>query len=121
MRKKLLIETAGDKVVLTYWAKKERVCPEIIARIVVNATDDFLYDAISATDDLATKIARDGFYTSRAVCIERYTTNFTVGKIYEWKNGFTVDDNGNVFPSLPVVSLDAISTSLVKFLPLVEQ
>lgn len=120
MRKKLTIEEAGDKVVLTYWTIKERTCPEIIARIFVNATDDFLYDAISAADDLATKIARDGFYTGRVVCIERYITNFTVGKIYEWKNGYTVDDNGNMFPSHPVLDLEDVSTSLVKFLPLVE-
>lgn len=120
MSKKLTIEEAGDKVVLTYWEITGRTCPEIIARIFVNATDDFLYDAISAANDLVTKIARDGFYTGRTVCIERHITNFTIGKIYEWKNGCTVDDNGNVFPSHPVLSLNDVSTSLVKFLPLVE-
>ena len=120
MSKKLTIEEAGDKVVLTYWTK-ENACLAIIARIVVNATDDFLYDAISATDDLATKIARDGFYTGRVVCTYSDLHNFTVGRIYQFENGYTVDNYGKIYPFNPVYSIKDAENNFIKFCQLIDE
>ena len=64
------------------------------------------------------------YYSGKVVCVEADEgTAYTVGKIYEFKDGRVKIDNGNKIPVFPVRSLDEWNDSdwlLAKFIELKE-
>ena len=65
------------------------------------------------------------YYNGKVVCVERgQSCSYTVGKIYEFKNGRIVNDNGCETPETPIKTLEEWNKGrqaiCSKFIPLVE-
>lgn len=83
--------------------------------------DDFIYACAHLLDELA-KIPAPTPYAGRTVCVASPDPElFIVGKIYEWKDGRTVDERGLIAPAYKkLFSLDEITNSALKFIEIVE-
>ena len=83
--------------------------------------DDFMYVCAYLIDEIAKTLA-DKPYKGKTVCIaSNYPDLFTVGKIYEWKDGRTVGDDGLLHPTTgKLFSLDEIKNPRIKFIEIVE-
>ena len=89
--------------------------------------DDFMYACAYLIDVLAKDLAMispdtNKAYEGRTVCVASPDPEiFKVGKIYEWKDGRTVDEKGGLIPTkVKLYSLDEITNPALKFLELLE-
>lgn len=65
------------------------------------------------------------YFSGKVVCVEKKEHRaYTVGKVYEFKDGFVTIDNGNTLPHKPVATLEEFNdfgfAVGAKFIPLVE-
>ena len=83
--------------------------------------DDFMYACAYLIDEFATMRVNKP-YSGRTVCIASPDEKiFKVGKIYEWKDGRTVDEKGGIIPTrTKLYSLDEITNCELKFIEIVE-
>ena len=69
-------------------------------------------------------IVEPKYYSGKVVCVDKHkNAAYTVGKIYEFKNGRVEIDSGEKIPTFPVISLDEWNNSdwaLAKFIELKE-
>ena len=66
--------------------------------------------------DILDELVKPQYYNGITVCIASNVKNFTVGTVYEWKDGRTEDDLGTMMPShKPLESLDEITNLGLKF------
>ena len=84
--------------------------------------DDFLYACAVLVDRLSIEESPKPF-EGKTVCISSPdATTFKVGKIYEWKDGRTVDEKGALMPrNVKLRSLDEITNPELKFIKIVEE
>ena len=83
--------------------------------------DDFMYACAYLVDRMEEKLNAPPF-EGLAVCISTHDeTAFTVGKIYEWVGGRTIDDNGKLFAKgEKIIDLADIDLINLKFLKIVK-
>ena len=86
---------------------------------------DFMKGAKLALERLSQpKEEKPNYFNGKVVCVEKKNDFFTKGKIYEFKNGISVDDVGDRFPfaSDPIKSVEDLSHGWVKskFIEIVE-
>lgn len=81
-----------------------------VARCSPKDEFDFMTGAKLAFERLTTpKEEKPVYFTGKVVCIDsKYPTVLTRGKIYEFKDGYSTDDNGNRMPALsdPILNAD---------------
>ena len=99
---------------------------EIVKRVRVDYSDlpypdDFLYGCAYLIDELA-KTPLNKPFEGRTVCIKSNLPDiFKVGKIYEWKDGRTVSEDGKLLPTnKKLYSLDEITNKNLQFIKIVE-
>lgn len=65
-------------------------------------TDELIEDAYKVAFDIKEDPKEEPLYNGRVVCVDNNGNDltYTVGKIYEFKDGKLTQDNGNVFPML---------------------
>lgn len=83
--------------------------------------DDFVYACAYLIDELA-KITPNEPFKGKTVCIaSNHPDIFKEGKIYEWKDGRTVGEDGLIHPTTgKLYSLDEIENPKLKFIKIVE-
>lgn len=97
----------------------ERSCEVDTRELPFELADNFYYACAYLLDELA-KMECD-WYKGKTVCIASPDSSFTVGKIYEWKDGRVVDNNGDLRPvEKKITSLSDIKNPALKFIELVE-
>ena len=66
--------------------------------------------------DILDELVKPQYYNGITVCIASNEKNFTVGKVYEWKDGRTKNNLGTqIPPHKPLESLDEIPNTGLKF------
>ena len=116
----LLITQMGDTVKATYYdGNRMATVTEKMSNLPF--PDDFFYGCGWVLDELA-KIPSELPFEGKTVCIESdFTELFTVGKIYEWKDGRTVANDGVIYPTQrKLYSLDEITNPHLKFIKIVD-
>lgn len=86
--------------------------------------DDFMYACVYLVDRMEEKLNAPPF-EGRAVCsMNEEREAFTVGRIYQWVDGRTIDDNAKIFPrGGKIVELNGVietDLSELKFIKIVE-
>ena len=112
-----------EKVTATYYAGDNSEIKEQISvkRSDLAYPDDFMYACAYLIDELAKKVVNEP-YKGKTVCIaSNHPEIFKVGKIYEWKYGRTVGEDGLIHPTTgKLFSLDEIRNTQLKFIEIVE-
>lgn len=94
----MVIEYDGDRIRASHYCGGDE---RVVELHDFEQDDDFYYLCCYAIDEMAKptpKSVEKGFF-GRAICAETSKdTKFTVGKIYEFENGRTTDDNLEIFP-----------------------
>lgn len=125
---------AGNKIVITTDGKTtlarlyedKKIVKTAKAKCAPEDEFDFIAGAELAFERLTqNKLKKPIYYNGKVVCVKAYEgTAYTVGKIYEFKNGRVKIDNGCTFPSGdPIKSLDEwnnFNWALAKFIELKE-
>lgn len=102
-----LVETKKEVIVIyrennKITALNKATGEKATARCHPNDKFDFLTGAKVAFDRLVPpakqKEEPKKLYNGKVVCVESWTVAFTVGKIYEFKDGYLIDDEGDKFP-----------------------
>lgn len=121
--KELRISTYEGFVIASYFEERARGGLIRKKQIRVKSSDlpypdDFMYACAYLIDELA----KNKPYEGRTVCIASPDPDvFKVGKIYEWKDGRTVDEKGGLIPTKEkLVSLNEITNPNLKFIEIVE-
>lgn len=125
--KKIVITSDGEKTTARLYEGKVLVKSET-ARCSPADEYDFGIGAKIAFDRLIESTAEkeEKYYNGKVVCAEQREECFayTVGKIYEFKNGKLVNDNGFRVPETPIKTLEewnkGMNADFAKFIPLVE-
>lgn len=130
MKNKELRILAEDGVVtLSYFEERARGGFIRKKRISVKSSDlpypdDFIYACAHLIDEFPKmpQKTENKPYKGKTVCIASPDPEiFKVGKIYEWKDGRTVDEKGNLLPKwAKLYSFDEITNPLLKFIEIVE-
>lgn len=135
MKNKQLSIVAEDEVVtLSYFEERARGGLIRKKKISVKNSDlpypdDFIYACAYLIDEFAKDLAvispetpTNKAYEGRTVCVASPDPEiFKAGKIYEWKDGRTIDEKGSLLPKkAKLYSLDEITNPALKFLELVE-
>ena len=123
--KKIVITTDGKTVLARLYEDKKIVKT---AKAICSPEDefDFIAGAERAFERLTkNKIKKPIYYNGKVVCVKaRNGAAYTVGKIYEFKDGRVRIDNGCTFPSgEPIKSLDEwnnFNWTLAEFIELKE-
>lgn len=129
--KQLSIVANGGFVTLTYFEGKNNTPKYEISTksSELSYPDDFMYACAYLIDVLAKDLAMISpktptkkAYEGKTVCVaSNHPDIFKVGKIYEWKDGRTVGEDGLLHPTRgKLISLDEITNLALKFLELVE-
>lgn len=123
--KKIVITTDGQTTLARLYEDKKIVKT---AKAICSPDDefDFIAGAELAFERLTkNKVKKPTYYSGKVVCVKaRSEAAYTVGKIYEFKDGRVRIDNGCTFPSGdPIKSLDEwnnFNWALAKFIELKE-
>lgn len=128
--KQLSIVVNGGFVTLTYFEGKNNT-PKYelsIKNSDLAYPDDFMYACAYLIDTLAKdlemispKTPKKKGYEGKTVCVASPDPEiFKVGKIYEWKDGRTIDEKGSLLPKkAKLYSFDEITNPALKFIELV--
>ena len=121
---KVVIIPDGDTTVAKYYENGK-----IIKEVTTKKSPDDEYDWKEAVKVLCDRLCTDvehepeKFYNGRVFCVDRgdNTTMYTTGKIYEFKDGQFICDNGDPFPWMPIENVSAfIAGSSAKWMEVVE-
>ena len=114
MNQILIIETDGDIVTAVHHVDNERRVKRISG-----GSEDFLVASCLLIDELY-KLCAPQYYNGSTVCITSNNKEFTVGKIYDFKDGQTVCNNGATVPTgHRIKHLSEVNTKGLKFLELI--
>lgn len=121
---KIVITTDG-KTTLARLYDGKKVVKTAKAKCAPEDEFDFLASAKLAFERLTqNKVKKPTYYNGKVVCVEAEGKAYTVGKIYEFKDGRVRIDNGCTLPSgEPIKSLDEWNNfewTLAKFIELKE-
>lgn len=121
--KKIVITSDGKETLVRLY-EGNKVIEKAVAKCSPDDEYDFEKGAKIAFDrlmgrEIKTVAEPPKYYNGKVVCVERESPfyPFTFGKIYEFKDGQTVNDNGFTVPTYRIKSLDEFKC---KFIPLVE-
>ncbi len=122
--KKIVITTDG-KTTLARLYEDEKVVKTAKAKCAPEDEFDFEIGAKTAFDRLFKANTKPIYYSGKVVCVKaRSNAAYTVGKIYEFKDGKVRIDNGCTFPSgEPIKNLDEwnkFNWTVAKFIELKE-
>ena len=124
--KKIVITTDG-KTTLARLYEDKKIVKTAKAKCAPEDEFDFIAGAELAFKRLTQdKLKKPIYYNGKVVCVKKVSSGaaYTVGKIYEFKNGRVRIDNGSTFPSgEPIKSLDEwndFNWTLAKFIELKE-
>lgn len=122
--KKIVITTDG-KTTLARLYEGKKVVKTAKAKCSPDDEFDFIAGAELAFERLTqNKLKKPIYYSGKVVCVEAgEDAAYTVGKIYEFKDGRVRIDNGNILLSSPVRNLDEWNNSnwtMGKFIELKE-
>lgn len=122
-RQVLVFECNGEIAKGTHYAGGSVVECEVSVKDLPD--DDFIFACGYLLDEIAKGLpCVNKPFEGKTVCIaaeDGQDAFFTVGKIYEWKDGRTVTDKGALLPSkAKLYSLDEITNPRLKFIKLVE-
>lgn len=126
--KQLSIVADGEFVTLTYFEgeNSERNVQMREKCSAFHYPDDFMYACAYLIDELAKDLPilypENKPYAAKTVCVASPDPEiFKVGKIYEWKDGRTVNEKGCLLPTkAKLFSPDEITNPLLKFIEIVE-
>ena len=99
---KKIVITSDGKETLARLYDGNKVIKKAVAKCSPDDEYDFGKGAEIAFDRLMGRESKvSKYYNGKVVCVERETPfySFTVGKIYEFKDGQTVNDNGFTVPT----------------------
>lgn len=118
--KALSIITNGEFVTLTYFEEDKKKQMSVKLSDLPHS-DDFMYVCAHLIDEFA-KNPHIEYFKGKTVCTASNHPNiFKVGKIYEWKDGRTVGEDGLIHPTTgKLTSLDEIKNQNIKFIEIVE-
>ena len=120
--KKIVITTDGKTTLARLYEDKKIVKT---AKAICSPDDefDFIAGAELAFERLTQdKIKKPIYYSGKVVCVKKVRSGaaYTVGKIYEFKDGRVKIDNGNKIPVFPVRSLDEWNNSSCTYAKFIE-
>lgn len=118
---KKIVITSDGKETLARLYDGNKVINKAVAKCSPEDEFNFCKGARLAFDRLmGDEPVKSKYYNGKVVCVEKKTKGcpYTVGKIYKFKDGKTVNDDGYAVPLLPVKSLD--ECVMAKFIPLVD-
>ena len=100
--KKIVVTTDGTKVVTAKLYEDKKVIKTAIAMCSPEDTFDFGYGAALAVKRLLgnpkAMVKEEKYFTGKARCVKRRNYFLTEGKIYEFVDGYSVDDDGDQLP-----------------------
>lgn len=92
----MVIEYDGEKVKATHYSESKQKSIEMFD---FENENDFLYYCAYLIDEMATEKKFEKSFNGYAVCAEtKEGSGFSVGEIYRWENGRTVNDYLQIFP-----------------------
>lgn len=123
MKKQVLVFECSDEDVVTARlfvdGFTEKCCSVDVRTLPFDMSDNFFYACCELIDELAKR--EYDWYKGKTVCIASPDSSFTVGKIYEWKDGRVIDNDGDLRPiDKKITELSDITNPALKFIELVE-
>lgn len=123
MKKQVLVFECSDGEIVTArlfdGGFSEQTCSVNVLSLPVDMMDNFYYACCHLIDEMAK--AQYRWYEGKTVCIASPDPSFTVGKIYEWKDGRVVDNDGDIRPkNKKIKELSDITNPALRFLQIIE-
>ena len=123
MKKQVLVFECSNEDVVTARlfvdGFTQKCCAVDVRALPPDMSDNFYYACCHLIDELAKM--EYAWYEGKTVCVASPDASFTVGKIYEWKDGRVVDNDGDIRPiDRKIISLSDIKNKSLKFIELVD-
>lgn len=121
-----IVITSNGKDTIAKLYKDNKLVKKAIAKCSPDDKFDFNTGARIAFDRLIGEESFPKYYNGKVVCVEKKTYSaYTVGKIYEFKDGKVIIDNGCTLPldDKRITTLDEWNNEAIwyaKFIPLVD-